>query len=94
MTRLPPLHHGTEAVVCFTGHAYIATRFSARQLADMGADGFGGVRRPELLVSLSADGVIGTEDMTTVSTGLGDGRLLLRTDPDPRPRPTGPEYSR
>lgn len=83
---LPPLPGGKEAVVCFTGHAYVASRLAQPELIALGADGFGGARRPQVVMAMASGGFIGTEDMTTVAVGLGGGGLPLRVDLDAHPR--------
>lgn len=86
ITVLPPLRDGTEAVVCFTGHAYVATRLTERDLQQLGADGLGGARSPRVVLAMAAGGSVGTEDLTTVAFGLGGGTLPRRVDLDDHPR--------
>lgn len=71
VTFLPALDDGREAVVAFTGHAVIASRFDERDLADLHPDGFGAALAPELLLRLAAGGTVGANDVTMVATGTG-----------------------
>ena len=79
MTYLPPLDDGREAVVAFTGHAVIASRLGADQLADLSPDGFGGALSPAVLLRLAARGAIDVNDVTMVACGTGHGSTWDRT---------------
>lgn len=70
---MPPLDGGLEAVVSFTGHACIATRCSAEDLADLAPDGYGAALHPRLLLRLAGDGEVGVIDATLVALGTGTG---------------------
>lgn len=69
VTFLPPLDDGREAVVSFTGHAVIASRMGADDLADLAPDGYGRASAPGVLVRLAAGGTIGVHDATMVALG-------------------------
>lgn len=71
VTFVEPLAGGLEAVVGFTGHAVIASRFGAPDLADLALDGFGRALHPETLLRLAGDGIVYSNDLTLVSSGLG-----------------------
>jgi hypothetical protein len=87
VTYLPPLEDGWEAVVSFTGHAFVASRLGEPDLAELGPDGFGGVLRPEILLRLSGpDGRIGVIDLTMVGIGRGGGEMAPNPDLDTHPR--------
>jgi hypothetical protein len=46
--RVPPWHHGLEAIISFTGHAIFAVQpdIAGRLLTSLGADGFSGAHDP------------------------------------------------
>jgi hypothetical protein len=50
VTHLAPLGEGQEAVVCLTGHAFIASRLGPNELSDLAPDGFGGALHPGILL--------------------------------------------
>jgi hypothetical protein len=81
------LDDGLEAVVAFTGHAFIATRLTPADLLDLVPDGFGRASHPEVLKRMAgAGGEIGTLDATLVAYGRGGSALEPRTDLDDHPR--------
>lgn len=100
ITVLPPLAappdsaaagYEINAVMAFTGHAFIATSVAESSLIAAGADGYGGASSPDVLRLIagtpSADGreaQIGVLDATLVGRGLGGGSASLeeRTDFD------------
>jgi hypothetical protein len=89
VTHLPPLRDGHEAVVSFTGHAYMASRLTADDLADLAPDGFGSVLHPSVLLRMAGNGGsigIGVIDVTLVAHGTGIGGLGGRDDLDDHPR--------
>lgn len=89
VTHLPPLDRGLEAVVSFTGHAYVASRLSAADLADLHPDGFGRVLHPEVLLRMAGSNGsigIGVIDVTMVAHGTGTGGLGDRDDLEEHPR--------
>jgi hypothetical protein len=91
VTFVPALEDGREAVVAFTGHAVIASRLGATDLADLHPDGFGGALAPSVLLRLAAGGTIGVNDVTMVTRGTGTGGgadMMLRPtfDWDHHPR--------
>ena len=63
---------GLSAVVCVTGHAFVASDLSADALADLHLDGFGRALAPEVLLRLAGDdGVIGVIDALVVAHATG-----------------------
>jgi hypothetical protein len=75
VTYVAPFAHGIEAVVAFTGHAVIASRLAASDLADLHPDGFGAALAPEVLLRLADGGTVGINDVTLCRRGLGGGTL-------------------
>jgi hypothetical protein len=73
VTYLPALGAGFEAVVSFTGHAVIASRLGADELADLRLDGFGAALDPRVLQRLTGSGTVGVIDVTLAGTGTGRG---------------------
>jgi hypothetical protein len=89
VTYLPPLGGGHEAVVCFTGHSYIASRLGEAELSDLKPDGFGRALHPEVLLRLAGPrGSIGSIDITMSALGRGGGLLQPNRDLDQHPRVT------
>jgi hypothetical protein len=87
ITFLPELGDGQEAVVCFTGHAFIASRLGANDLSDLAPDGFGRALHPEVLLRLAGPGgSIGSIDITMFAEGRGGGQLVPRPELDHHPR--------
>ena len=87
VTFLPELGEGQEAVVCFTGHAFIASRLTADDLSDLGPDGLGRALHPEVLLRMAGPrGSIGSIDITMFAEGLGGGALVPRPELDHHPR--------
>jgi hypothetical protein len=87
VTYLPPLDDGQEAVVCFTGHAFFASRLGPGDLAQLRPDGYGQALHPEILLRMAGTGgSIGSIDLTMYAEGRGGGDL--RPDPalDEHPR--------
>ncbi len=77
VTYYPPVGDGLEAVVCFTGHAFICSRLSEDQLSRTGPDGFGGAHGPAVLTEMTGtDGTCGVIDCTLVGRGVGGGSSL------------------
>ena len=87
VTFLPELGEGREAVVCFTGHAFIASRLTADDLSDLAPDGLGRALHPEVLLRMAGPrGSIGSIDITMFAEGLGGGALVPRPELDHHPR--------
>jgi hypothetical protein len=87
VTFLPELGAGQEAVVCFTGHAFIASRLGASDLSDLALDGLGRAHHPEVLLRLAGPGgSIGSIDITMFAEGHGGGALIPRPELDDHPR--------
>lgn len=74
----PPLVGGHEAIVCFTGHAVIATRLTLDELGEPPPDGYGSALHPRIQLLMANGGVVGVNDVTLVSPGIG-GRSELTT---------------
>jgi hypothetical protein len=74
--------------VSFTGHAVIASDLPGERLRSLGADGFGGASRPEVLLAVAGPGgEVGTVDVTLVGRGAGASGALQETDAlDAHPR--------
>ncbi|HLE95408.1 MAG TPA: hypothetical protein VI689_03420 [Acidimicrobiia bacterium] len=87
VTYLPPLPDGLEAVVSFSGHAFVASRLAEDEFADLEPDGYGTVLHPRLLLRMAGPtGIVGIIDATLVARGTGGGSLQERTDLDDHPR--------
>ncbi|MGF1664795.1 MAG: hypothetical protein ACFCVC_00825 [Acidimicrobiia bacterium] len=93
VTHLPPLEDGLEAIVSFTGHAFLASRLTADDIADLAPDGFGSVLHPSVLLRMAGDRgdiAVGVIDVTLVAPGTGAGAgaggMEGRTDLDDHPR--------
>lgn len=87
----PPDEHGAQAVVEFTGHAFVLTDRHRTDVVRRGADGFGGSTQPDLLRWLAGpDGWIGSHDAVLVARGTGAGTspgfVERRDDLDEHPR--------
>ena len=88
---------GLHPVICFTGHAVIATDRSYDELAALGVDGFGGAHHPDVLRTLAGPGGwLGVLDAVLVARGTGaGGTSLVRTaDHDDHDRVTYARKSR
>jgi hypothetical protein len=85
---LPPDDSGFRAVVAFTGHAYVLADADPDELAGLGADGYGGASRPDVLLLLAGPaGHVGSVDVVLVAEGGGAGPTLPpRTDLVDHPR--------
>jgi len=87
VTHLPSLGDGQEAVVCFTGHAFVASRFGPADLSDLEPDGFGQALHPEILLRMAGPGGgIGSIDLTMYAEGRGGGALRPNAELDDNPR--------
>ena len=98
ITVLPPLAAPPEsevagyeinAVVAFTGHAFIATSVDQTSLIAAGADGYGGASSPDVLrliagmaSNTASTSQIGVLDATLVGRGLGGGSTSLQERSD------------
>jgi GNAT superfamily N-acetyltransferase len=80
VTITPPLVGGHEAIVCFTGHAVIATRLTLDELGEPAPDGYGSALHPRVQLLMANNGVVGVNDVTLVSEGLGGQPHLTRTE--------------
>lgn len=84
VTYLPPLERGIEAVVAFTGHAVVCSRWGREVIEPLGADGYGQAHRPEVLSKMAEpDRTVGVLDATLVRRGpapTGASALPRRTD--------------
>jgi hypothetical protein len=87
VTHLPPLGDGQEAVVCFTGHAFLASRLGPADLSDLEPNGFGQALHPEILLRMAGPGGrIGSIDVTMFAEGRGGGALRPNSELDEHPR--------
>ncbi|OAH14515.1 hypothetical protein [Streptomyces jeddahensis] len=88
VTVLPPLPGGLECSVAFTGHAFVATALSAREVGGGEPDGFGASLAPDFLRRLAGPGGrIGVIDATLTARGTGGTpRLAVLTGADDHPR--------
>lgn len=87
VTLLPPFANGTEAVVAFTGHAYIATGIVPERLADLDLDGMGRAMHPRVVQRLAGPtGWIGTHDVVLWANGIEAAAPIERFDLDHHPR--------
>jgi len=80
---------GQHAVLCFTGHAVVATDRPPDELTDLGVDGYGGAHHPDALRALAGPGGwIGVLDAMLVAhaTGIGGTSLRRTGDLDDHPR--------
>lgn len=64
VTFLAPHRRGVEAIVAFTGHAYIMTELSPRELDDLQPDGFGRALDPAIQIRVARGGEVGVNDAT------------------------------
>ena len=80
VTMTSPLVGGHEAIVCFTGHAVIATRLTIDELGDPAPDGYGSALHPRVQLLMANNGVIGVNDVTLVAHGIGGQPDLTRTE--------------
>ncbi|MCU1400117.1 MAG: hypothetical protein JWN62_3226 [Acidimicrobiales bacterium] len=86
VTMLDAFENGKNAVVCSTGHAFIATD-APELLIDLHIDGFGAAHAPEVLLRLARGGTIDVIDLTLVARGRGGASSLTNsTDLDDHPR--------
>lgn len=87
VTHLPPLGEAQEAVLCFTGHAFVASRLDPADLSDLEPDGFGRALHPEILLRMAGPGGgIGSIDLTMYAVGRGGGALQPNPDLHEHPR--------
>ncbi|GBD85851.1 hypothetical protein BMS3Abin02_02272 [bacterium BMS3Abin02] len=82
-----PRWRSLEAVIAFTGHAFVATALEADAIRAAGADGYGGAHDARFLTWLAGeDGWIGCLDNLLVAPGLDAPALPERSDLDDHPR--------
>ena len=82
-----PLPGGLDAVVSFTGHAYVATALPRGAFDDVPLDGYGSALHPAVLLRLAGPrGRVGDTDAVLVRSGTGGGDLPQRVDLDEHPR--------
>ena len=91
--RVPPWRAALEAIFSFTAHAVfaVAPDISDRQIASLGADGFGGAHDPRLIAALAGPaGWIDCLDMLLAGRGTArpgaPPRLVDRPDLTAHPR--------
>lgn len=83
VTHCPSLADGREAIVCFTGHAVIASRLSIEAFNEPKPDGFGGALHPGIQQLMAGRGLIGVNDVTLVARGLGAAEHQQESGPSP-----------
>jgi hypothetical protein len=84
---LPPDPAGFRAVVALTGHAYVHADDDPGELAQLGADGYGGASRPDVLLWLAgAGGHVGSVDVVLVTEAGPGPTLPSRRDLADHPR--------
>jgi hypothetical protein len=84
---MAPDEAGTRAVVAFAGHAYVLADLEPAELEALGADGYGGASKQDVLRAVARpDREIGSLDVVLVTTGGGGDRLERRRDLDHHPR--------
>jgi hypothetical protein len=66
VTFLPVDTPGIEAIVAFTGHAFVLSDLGPADFADIELDGFGLAQRPEAQLRIARGGRIGVLDATMV----------------------------
>ena len=66
VTFLPVHRPGIEAIVAFTGHAFVMSGLGPDDFADLELDGFGLAQRPEAQLRIARGGRIGVIDATMV----------------------------
>ena len=90
VTWCPPLSGGLEAVIAFTGHAFLATRLVEGDFVEVRPDGFGGSLHPAVLLRMAGPGGrVGVIDVTLVARGTrvpGSRRLSIGNDRDDHSR--------
>lgn len=64
VTFLPVHRPGVEAIVAFTGHAFVMSEMGSADFADLELDGFGRAQRPEAQLRIARGGRIGVLDAT------------------------------
>jgi hypothetical protein len=77
---VPPDDTGAEAVVEFTGHAFVLTHRDPSDELFRGVDAFGGVGHPRFVVALAGDATIGSHDVVLVRHGGSTVDPLTETD--------------
>jgi GNAT superfamily N-acetyltransferase len=82
-----PDRPGVEAVVCFTGHAVLASGLPLEAVLAAGADGYGGATSARVMALLAGlDGEVNTLDALLVAAGTGRTALPERSDLADHPR--------
>lgn len=77
---LPPDHHGTHAIVEFTGHAVVLTDRGAGDAVFRDTDAFGAIVQPSVVLELAGNRLVGSHDVVLVRRGRGGGEALPETD--------------
>lgn len=84
---VPPWQPGLEAIVSFTGHAFVATTLSRTRLATAGIDAYAEAFRPSVITTLRGpDGAADCLDVVLLSTGTGRTGLPERVGLADHPR--------
>ena len=66
VTFLPVHRPGVEAIVAFTGHAFVMSELGPGDFVDLELDGFGLAQRPEAQLRVARGGRVGVIDATMV----------------------------
>jgi len=66
VTFLPVHRPGVEAIVAFTGHAFVMSELGPGDFTDLELDGFGLAQRPEAQLRVARGGRVGVIDATMV----------------------------
>lgn len=77
---VPPDGAGTEAIVEFTGHAFVLTHRDPADELFRGVDAYGGAGDPRFVVALAGDAEIGVHDAVLVRHGGSPVEPLPQTD--------------
>lgn len=77
---VPPDAAGTEAIVEFTGHAFVLTHRDPADELFRGVDAYGGAGDPRFVVALAGDNEIGVHDAVLVRHGGSSVEQLPQTD--------------
>lgn len=84
VTFLPVHRTGIEAIVAFTGHAFVVSELGPGHFSDLSLDGFGLAQRPEAQLRIARGGRVGVVDATMVwlsgAATVGEVAQVIETD--------------
>jgi hypothetical protein len=84
VTFLPVHRKGIEAIVAFTGHAFVISELGPDHFSDLTLDGFGLAQRPEAQLRIARGGRVGVVDATMVwlpgAAAVGEVAQVIETD--------------